>query len=284
MQNQPNEITCLWLQEPSSSLRRFKANLTWSCFSPVIFRQFFGLYISFQQHYSVLIVFILLIFCILSKWGISSEPFLGRNEMPHNPIFIKICLCFSGIDQPVQLSLHCTELIIKQSKACILFPLHVVGMGHCSAGEPRAVPPARGKAAELQEVVFSLDFFFFVRCLQGQSKPFFPPLCGWFSSLEIFLSPSLDALCSQNIPATAAPFPNVVLRTEMQLCPRFCLMAPLPSTSASIAQKKEPKYITKYSLFSNNSSTNSLQTSYMVPGGIPCTMGVLLCAGFSDSK
>lgn len=120
MQNQPNEITCLWLQEPSSFLRRFKANLTWSCFSPIIFRQFLGLYFSFQQHYSVLTIFILLIFCILSKWEISSEPFLSRNEMPHNPILIKIHLCFSGTNQPVQLSLHCTEWIIKQSNARIL--------------------------------------------------------------------------------------------------------------------------------------------------------------------
>ena len=148
------------MQEPSSFLRRFKANLTWSCFSPIIFQQFFGLYFSFQQHYSVLIVFILLIFCILSKWEISSEPFLSRNEMPRNPILIKIRLCFSGTNQPVQLSPHCTELIIKQSKACILFPLYVVGTGHCSAGEQCAVPSACGKAAEWQEDDFSLCFYF----------------------------------------------------------------------------------------------------------------------------
>lgn len=159
MQNQPNEITCLWLQEPSS-FSRFKANLTWSCLSPIIFWQFFWLYFSFQQHYSVLTIFILLIFCILSKWEISSEPFLYRNEMPCNPILIKIHLCFSGTNQSVQLSLHCTELITKQSKARILFPSHVVGKGHCSAGEQCAVSPACGKAAEWQEDDFSLCFHF----------------------------------------------------------------------------------------------------------------------------
>lgn len=273
MQNQPNEITCLWLQEPSSRLRRFKANLTRSCFSPVIFWQFFELYISFQQHYSVLIVFIWLIFCILSKWGVSSEPYLSRNEMPRNPIVIKIYLCFSGTDQPVQLSLRCTELIIKQSKACIL--------SHCTRWEWDIVQlennvlfPSAWQSSRTARSFFLLGLLLlFVRCLQGQSKPFSPPLCGWFSSLEIFLSPSPDALCSQNIPATAAPFPNAVLRTEMQLCPHICFTTPLPSTSASIAQKKEPKYITKYSPFPNNSSTNSLPISYMVPAGIPCTMG-----------
>lgn len=97
MQNQPNEITCLWLQEPSSFLRRFKVNLTWSCFSPIIFQEFWGgLYFPFQYHYLVLAVFILLIFCILSKWEISLPPFLRRNEIPHNPILIKIHFCFQG--------------------------------------------------------------------------------------------------------------------------------------------------------------------------------------------
>lgn len=161
MQNQPNEISCLWLQEPSSFLRRFKANLSWSCFSPIIFRQFFGLYFSFQQHYSVLTVFILLFFfCILSQWEISSEPFISKNKMPRNPILIKIRLCFTGTSQPVQLSPHCTELIINQSEACILFPLHVVGMRRCSVGEQCAVPPVCGKAAERQEDDFSLCFYF----------------------------------------------------------------------------------------------------------------------------
>lgn len=99
MQNQPNEITCLWLQEPSSFLRRFRANLTWSCFSPIIIRQFFGLYFSFQQHYSALTIFILLIFFAYWVNGKSvRNHFLSRNEMPCNPILIKIRLCFSGTD------------------------------------------------------------------------------------------------------------------------------------------------------------------------------------------
>lgn len=48
MQIQPNEISCLWLQEPSSFLRRFNANLTWSYFSPIIFSQIFELYFFFS--------------------------------------------------------------------------------------------------------------------------------------------------------------------------------------------------------------------------------------------
>lgn len=48
MQNQSNEITCLWLQEPSSFLRRFNANLTRSCFSPIIFWQIFELCFFFS--------------------------------------------------------------------------------------------------------------------------------------------------------------------------------------------------------------------------------------------
>lgn len=90
----------------------------------------------------------------------SSEPFLSRHEMPCNPILIKIPLCFSGTNQPVQLSPHCTGLIIKQSKAPILFLLHVAGTGHCSAGEQCAVPPAGGKAAEWQEDDFFLHCCF----------------------------------------------------------------------------------------------------------------------------
>lgn len=149
----------------------------------------------------------------------SSEPFLSRHEMPCNPILIKIPLCFSGTNQPVQLSPHCTGLIIKQSKAPILFLLHVAGTGHCSAGEQCAVPPAGGKAAEWQEDDFFLHCCFCFSNIYrsrvnlsshlwvGGSLP-------WKASS---LPPSPDALCSHKIAHSCSTFPKRCLERERQI-------------------------------------------------------------------
>jgi len=133
--------------------------------------------------------------------------------MPHNPILIKIHLCFSGTSQPVQLSPHCTELIIKQSKARILFALHVVGMGHCSAGEQCAVPPACGRAAEWQEDDFSLCFYF---CFSNVYRPEVNLASHLWVGGSLPWKPSCLPLLMPCVRrrelTTVAPFPKAVMR------------------------------------------------------------------------
>lgn len=110
-----------------------------------------------------------------------------------------------------------------------------MGTGHCSAGEQCAAPPACGKAAEWQEEDFSPCSYF---CFSNVwSKPFFPPVGGWFFSLETSLSPSPDALCLQKIAQCCSTFPKSTPREQrhVQLPSQTWFTAPLPSTSVPIA-------------------------------------------------
>lgn len=110
-----------------------------------------------------------------------------------------------------------------------------MGTGHCSAGEQCAAPPACGKAAEWQEEDFSLCFYSYFSNVW--SKPFFPPVGGWFSSLETLLSPSPDALCLQKIAQCCSTFPKSTPREQRhaRLSSQTWFTAPLPSTSVPIA-------------------------------------------------